>query len=110
MDTNETGTHAVDLNDIRAALGALTTRCAGIDSKLNTVLSSIGEIAANVERLAFLAQVLAEFRDVLDTDLPQMLDKLGDDPILGAFLGPYADLLKTTIAGGLERARALDHI
>lgn len=99
MDSNDT--HAIDLNDVRAALGALTTRCRNIDERLT-------EVAGNVERLAFLAQVLEEIRTVLDTDLPQALDKLVNDPILGAFIGPYAQQVKETLAGGLARARALN--
>lgn len=91
-----------EANDVRAAIGALTHRCRSIEEKLT-------EVARNVERLAFLAQVLDEFRSVLDNDLPEALDKLANDPILGAIIGPYADLLKTSVAGGLQRARALNH-
>lgn len=97
---------ADDLNDVRAALGANGNATRLLREEVAALSEKLDDIGATLARLAPLAEFMMDVKRVVEIDIPDAIDKLADDPLMGALIAPYTSMVRQTLEGGLLRAKA----
>lgn len=95
-----TETTAVDRNDERLALGALTNQGRYIadqvelaSQRLESLSDKIDDIGVFLARCAELSEFLNDLERFIRTALPNQLRQVSADPMIGMFAGPHASAL-----------------
>lgn len=95
----------LDLNDIRAALGAVHNMCKGLVEKVNQLGERMDDVGAIAARTVRVDQAVADVEDMLASIAPA-LRKIADDPMVGPFAGPSLKEMADDIESGLAGRRA----
>jgi hypothetical protein len=86
-------TEQLDLNDIRAALGAIVNNTRDLNERLESVAERLDDLGVFLARSAEFSEFLNDVEGFIRSSLPAQLRKVGEDPMIGMFAGPHAGAL-----------------
>lgn len=95
----------LDLNDIRAALGAVHNMCKDLVEKVDALGERMDDIGAVAARTVRVDQAVADVEDMVMT-LPSALRKLANDPMVAPFGGHALSEMADDIEAGMQARRA----
>lgn len=95
-----------DLNDVRLALGALSNSHRELRGQVERVVDGLDDVTALMTRLAGISALLEDV-EAFAPRIPALLRSLGDDPMIGMFVGgPAANLANELEQHLADRATA----